>query len=300
MSEKKSMRLSFKGDQKPKKKRKTISDATAAGHDFDEKGTSSVNVEGWAPADIIDHFMGPIMILSTASACPSCLVTNEKTHAVALQSLYDLAAESIDKIEPVHVGQVFLASRLPTGPSRISIKSAFDRYLSCDKFGVVTCETEAVGPYEEWEVVKRPDGFALQSVVRNGYLSAEVDGINDEDVDVEKRRKDALGKAGFGVGGGRICGSIRADADGVGFREVFQIRCQVQNKINAHKKKKKEMDELNAAAVDADQLKKFQSYGRTSMTAVEEKLLRRAQKQGNLNETLLERREKIKADRYCK
>ncbi|KAJ3029719.1 UNVERIFIED_CONTAM: hypothetical protein HDU68_011332 [Siphonaria sp. JEL0065] len=290
------MRLTFKGD-KPKKKRKAPSgDKDTSGSGFDE---SSGTVEGWSNAELIDHFMGPIMLISTAASNPSCIVSNEKSFSLALQSLGPI--ENLDTIEPVHVGQVFLATRLPTGESRISIKSAFDRYLSCDKFGIVSGDKEAVGPYEEWEVVKREDGFCIQSVVKNGYLSCEADGL-DEDVvfDEDARKKAASGRSGYGVGGGRICGSVRADAESVGFREVFKIRCQTQNKLNAHKKKKKEMEDLNAVEMDGDQLKKFQSYGRVAMTEKESKLLKRAQKQGNLNETLLERREKIKADRYCK
>ncbi|KAI9341920.1 FRG1-like family-domain-containing protein [Obelidium mucronatum] len=288
----KSMRLSFKGD-KPKKKRKASGDRDGSGN-LDDPSAA----EGWANAEAIEHFMGPIMLISVASSAPSCIVSNEKNFSLALQSLGSV--DNLDSIEPIHVGQVFLAARLPTGENRISIKSAFDRYLSCDKFGVVTGDKEAVGPYEEWEVVKREDGYCLQSVVKNCYLSSEPDGIEEEDVEEETKKKAASGRSGYGIGGGRICGTIRADSESVGFKEVFKIRCQAQNKVNAHKKKKKEMEDLNAAEVDGDQLKKFQSYGRVAMTEKEGKLLKRAQKQGNLNETLLERREKIKADRYCK
>ncbi|KAI8831601.1 hypothetical protein BJ741DRAFT_616385 [Chytriomyces cf. hyalinus JEL632] len=288
----KSMRLSFKGDAKKKKKRK------ASAEDPDGISGETGTVQGWTTAEAIEHFMGPIMIVTTASNSHSCVVSNEKSFALALQSM---GADSvIESSEPAHVGQVFLAARLPTGESRISIKSAFDRYMSCDKFGVVTCDKEAVGPYEEWEVVKREDGFSLQSVVKNGFLSCEPDGLEDDAVDQDKVKRDMSGKSGFGVGGGRICGQIRADAESIGFKEVFQIRCHLQNKVNANKKKKKEMEDLDAIAMDSDQLKKFQSYGRMNMTGTEAKLLLKAQKQGNLNETLLERREKIKADRYCK
>ncbi|ORY30489.1 hypothetical protein BCR33DRAFT_724307 [Rhizoclosmatium globosum] len=245
----------------------------------------------------MEHLNGPIIITTSATANPASIVTNEKSHALALQSLGPV---DVATLEPVHVGQVFLASRLPTGSDRISLKSAFDRYLSTDKFGEVTCDKEAVGPYEEWEVVIREDGFALRAVVKNAFLSCEPDGKDDNDESEDQKKRNASGKSGYGVGGGRICGTLRADAETIGFKEVFQIRCQAQNKLNANKKKKKEMEDLNADAVDADQLKKFQSYGRTAMTAAESKLLKRAQKQGNLNETLLERREKIKADRYCK
>ncbi|KAI8620191.1 hypothetical protein BC830DRAFT_1100654 [Chytriomyces sp. MP71] len=294
MSDKpKSMRLSFKGDPKTRKKKRASSERDAEGTGAD----GSEPLEGWTTADAIDHLMGPIMLLTSASANPACIVSNDKSYALALQSLGDAR---IDAAEPVHVGQVFLVSRLPTGEARVSIKSAFDRYMSCDKFGVVSCDKEAVGPYEEWEVVKREDGFALQSVTKNGFLSCEPDGVLDSDEDPEKLKRAATGKSGYGLGGGRICGTVRADADSVGFKEVFQLRCQRQNLANAQKKKKKEKEDADALAMDADQLKRSQSYGRVDMTEREAKLLKKAQKQGNLNEALLERREKIKADRYCK
>ncbi|KAJ3392003.1 hypothetical protein HDU84_004931 [Entophlyctis sp. JEL0112] len=248
----------------------------------DDDGASFLesDASGWGAAESVDHFSGPIMLVSTlpVGPAPACLVVNDKTSAISIQSLYSGSPVSVSEVEPIHVGQVFLASRLPTGESRVSIKSAFDKYLSCDKFGVVTCDTDAVGPYEEWEVIRRPDGFALQSVIKGAFLSCEVDEINDEDVDAEKRAKDALGKAGFGVGGGRICGTVRADAESIGVREVFQIRCQNETKLKAMKKKKK-TEEVNTTVVDAEQLKKFQSYGRAAMTPEEAKILKRAQKQ---------------------
>ena len=105
------------------------------------------------------------------------------------------------EVEPAHVHQVFVASKLPTGSTSVSLKTAHDTYLSCDKFGVLSAERLAVGPQEEWVVIQRPDGFALQSAAFQTFLRAE-------DMGEAKR------------------GTVRADSQESGFRECFQIKCQ--------------------------------------------------------------------------
>jgi protein FRG1 len=121
-----------------------------------------------------------------------------------------------------------MATLLPTGGHKISLKSAFERYLSTDKFGVVTCDTEAVGPTEEWEIVTRDDGMGLISA-RGKFLSADESGAK-----------------------GSASAVARADSDEMKFTEVFKIRCQAQNKIKSRKRKAETV--VDATALEVEQM----------------------------------------------
>ena len=86
------------------------------------------------------------------------------------------------------------------------MKSAYNKYIGCDKFGVVSCENEAVGVQEEWEIIFREDGIAF----KNSY---------DKFLTVDEQD-------------GKMV--IRADSDTIGFHEIFTVKFQAQNR----KKKK--------------------------------------------------------------
>ncbi|KAJ3032263.1 hypothetical protein HK097_005315, partial [Rhizophlyctis rosea] len=163
----------------------------------------------------------------------------------------------------------FLSKRLPDS-SKITFLTPSSKYLSSDKFGVTSAYSEAISPAEEWDVVIRDDGVALQNVLNGKYLRCEMDG------------------------------TARCDSEEVGFREVFRILCQAQNKARA--KKRKEKESVDAEVLEVETIKKFHSWGggRLVNTTEDTRELKRARKDGQLNEALLDRRSKLKADRYCK
>ena len=117
--------------------------------------------------------------------------------------------------EPEQVQEVFIAQ--PVGANSVALKTHKSCALSCDKFGIITAEREAVGPQEEWIPIFRPDGIAFQSVVHEKFLKA----------DVEK-------------------GILRADSDTVGYLEVFAVFCQAARK----KAKKKKADDANSKSYE--------------------------------------------------
>ncbi|KAJ3110388.1 hypothetical protein HDU96_006654 [Phlyctochytrium bullatum] len=272
MGEKK-MRLRFKGEPKKKGKKRKADDK-------DEDDSGDIKVDGWDTAEVVDDLSGPVMILSNVTDPPSVLTCDElNPDKLSFKPLKtddpDAPAPTISTVEPTSVHQVFVINRLPTSGTKFSFKSAFDKYLTSDKFGIVSASVEAVGPAEEWEVIFRDDGIAFQNA-RDMYLCAE-------------------------------SGVARADSGAVGFREVFRIRVQAQCKAK-YKKKKKEV-EVDAETLEFEYLyaqvfptKKFQSWGngRRVMAKEDSKKLKKAVKEGSLNEALLDRREKIKSDKFCK
>ncbi|KAI8833746.1 hypothetical protein BC829DRAFT_437199 [Chytridium lagenaria] len=198
------------------------------------------------------------MILSNTTEPPSALTCSETDPTkVFFKPLSDPLA-TITTAEPNAVTQVFFVSRLPTNSAKFSFKSAYDKYLTSDKFGIVSSSVEAVD--------------LLRICERNISLW-------EEDV-------------------------ARADSGTVGFREVFKIRCHAQNKAKVKRKKVDPID-LDASAFEAEQIKKFQSWGggRRVLSSEDAKDLKKAAKTGYINEALLDRREKfskLKADKFCK
>jgi protein FRG1 len=81
------------------------------------------------------------------------------------------AFAAITESEPLQVAQVVSANPVP-GATSFSLKTADEHYLSCDKFGCITADKIAVGPLEEWTVIKREDGFAFQ--VLNSIITSYI------------------------------------------------------------------------------------------------------------------------------
>lgn len=107
--------------------------------------------------------------------------------------------------------QVFVGSRIVGTSDAYSLKSANGKYLSSDKFGVVACDSEAIGGQEEWKMAVTDAGIAFQNIHGKFLMVDEI--------------------AGGGV-------RIRADADDVGFCESFRVYCQSRFKYKAKTKKK--------------------------------------------------------------
>ncbi|KAJ3219220.1 hypothetical protein HDU67_002216 [Dinochytrium kinnereticum] len=209
------LKLRFKGEPKKKSKKRKAEDGEA------DHSSSTTELTGWDMVESIDELTGPIMLLSNTTEPPTVLTCTESDTTKVSFKEHPVSTITYQTAEPTNVNQVFQVSRLPTTSAKFSFKSAYDKYLTSDKFGIVSASTEAVGPAEEWEVIFREDGVALQSA-RGTYLCAE------EDV-------------------------ARADSGSIGFREVFRIRCQAENKARV-KKKKVDGGDLDAENFEAEQL----------------------------------------------
>lgn len=200
-------------------------------------------MEGWVACESIQDWDGPILLLSTATEPPSILCAHEESEKITWRRLKEeeigggVGNASIEEFEPSQVYQVFVARRLIGGtesaPSqKISLRSAYDKYLGVDKFGVVECFREAVGPTEEWEVVKRDDGFVLKSAY-DKFLKLDIDG------------------GASSTTSGTVL--ARADAEQAGFLETLLAKCQAERKHRKDKKRKKQK-EIDAAELEIEQM----------------------------------------------
>ncbi|KAG0333671.1 hypothetical protein BG000_008978 [Podila horticola] len=269
-------KLSFKGESKTKKKKRK------AEKPADEED-SNANADGWVHVKALSDLGGPIF-LTFSSDPPTSLSIDDKSKVIMRpiesDSPSSSSAPSLDQAEPTAVQQVFVATMIPDS-DRMTLKASNGRYLSSDKFGIVSADTEAIGMQEEWTAILKPEengGIALQSHYGK-FLSVD---------EVAAERPGS--SLGF---------QIRADSEVIGFCELFQAKIQAK-----YRKKAKKTKEVQIATKDYEfeQSRKFQTWnhGRVIVSEQDVKELDKAKKQGRFSEALLDRREKVKSDRYCK
>jgi len=152
---------------------------------------------------------------------------------------------------------------------KVAFKSGYGKYISVNARGDMLARSEAVGPQEQLEVVIEGGKAALQG--HNGYFVT----LNDDN---EIKSLSKVAKA----------------------REMICLR------TNASRSKKKkvenEEDVGDVRKFEVGYVKQFQSFGDHHLKLHEgpKSSLESARGKGKLHEAMLDRREKMKADRYCK
>lgn len=153
----------------------------------------------------------------------------------------------------------------------IALKSGYGKYLGVDKNGVVVGRSDAVGAVEQWEPIFQDEKLAISSNTTGNFISIT------EDDDVVCRNKTA------------------------GESEFVTIRSIVERDNKPNKDIPKE--ELGSLAdIEVNYVRKFQKFQDKKLRINKEdrSTLEKAKVDGNLHEALLDRRSKMKADRYCK
>ncbi|KAG0051443.1 hypothetical protein BGZ83_003781 [Gryganskiella cystojenkinii] len=282
----KKTKLSFKGDSTKSKKKKRRAEDDAPEED------SNANADGWVPVKALTDLGGPIF-LTFSSDPPSCLIVNDKSKVTmgsvdsAQEETSTSSAPTFETAEPSQIHQVLVVTMIPDS-DRLTLKGFNGKYLSSDKFGIVTADSEAIGMQEEWTAILKPDeegGISLQSHYGKFLSVDEVAG-------------EASGH-GSKSGGSASGFQIRADSEVIGFCEVFQAKIQAK-----YRKKAKKSSEVKVSNKDYefDQTRKFQTWNHGKVIVSNEDVgkLKKAREEGRYSEALLDRREKLKSDRYCK
>lgn len=156
--------------------------------------------------------------------------------------------------------------------NKVVFKSGYGKYLTVEKDGIVTGRSDAVGNLEQFEPIFENGKLALLGA--NGCFM----GIDPEDDALVALKKKVSEHEVVVVRNG----SPREDED----TEDVPIE-------------EKEED-LNQ--VEINYIKKFQKYQdkKLKVSTEDKKDLKKAKEQGILHESMLERRSKMKSDRYCK
>ncbi|PCH38177.1 hypothetical protein WOLCODRAFT_136082 [Wolfiporia cocos MD-104 SS10] len=273
-------KLKFKGD-KPKKKRKR-EDGEEGSSSRRRRKEDDESPETWVLPENANEIRGPTFIMHPSDPSPICITYDSTRGRIVLHSVEkdkDGAQEPVSILErtPTEVSQVWVTTRV-AGATTINLRTGTGdgKFLSCDKHGLVSADREARGPQEEWTPVVFPDGMVAFQNVYEKYLAV------DE------------------VAGGTI--ALRGDSEEVGFAERFWVKIQSKFKREANEEERKKEGVMDDTTVDETTTNKlYQAWGagRSVISVEDKKELKRARKEGRLAEALLDRRAKLKSDRFC-
>ncbi|GAB6021370.1 hypothetical protein CHUAL_003978 [Chamberlinius hualienensis] len=154
--------------------------------------------------------------------------------------------------------------------NKVALKSGYGKYLRIGPEGLIVGRSDAIGSMEQWEPVFQ-DGKLAISGCNDCFISC-----NDD-------------------------GDIVADNKKAGTNEMLVARSNAPRDNNP-KNSLPEEERSGIKSTEINYVKKFQSFQDKRMRVNEEDRgkLKKAKEDGNLHEVLLDRRSKMKADRYCK
>ncbi|TVY20519.1 Protein frg1 [Lachnellula arida] len=270
--------LSFKGDKKAKKRKRVDTEekfGESSGSKSKELTISKpeedappVDDDSWVTAEASGDVVGPIIFV-LPSEPPSCIAcdTNGKVFASPLENIIENDPATA---EPHDVRQVWVANRV-AGTETFSFKGHHGKYLSCDKYGILSASTEAVSPLESFNCIPTadtPGTFQIQTL-RETFLTIKPP---------TSSKTTALPE-------------VRGDGETITFNTTLRIRMQARfkPKLKANKEEKarekisrKELEEAVGRRLEDDEVRK----------------LKKARREGDYHEALLLIKVKNKHDKY--
>ncbi|KAI9682217.1 MAG: hypothetical protein M1817_000271 [Caeruleum heppii] len=283
--------LTFKGD-KPSKKRKrpatTVSDDPTSSSTALTSTSKAPNPppedvpedDTWVTADLPTDIAGPI-ILVLPSTLPTCLAcdANGKVFASPLENIVEGDPATA---EPHDVRQVWVATRVAGGEGVISFKGHHGRYLSTDKSGTVSAHPEAISPSESFHCIPVPGTPSTMSIqtLRDTFLSVS----STSPPGSPSHPSNSITSASIPT--------ISALAESIAFHTTFRIRMQARFKprLKASKEEKargkisrRELEDVVGRRLDEAEVAR----------------LKRARREGNFHEEILDVRVKGKHDKFA-
>ena len=269
--------LSFKGDKKPKKRKRPINnednndDDTNNNHKSLQTTTNSTTEadedDTWVSADTALDITGPI-VLVLSSTPPTALASdaNGKIFASPLENILDGDPATA---EPHDVRQVWVANRV-AGSEKLSFKGHHGRYLGADVAGVLSALREAVSVEEGVVLVPVPEYpvgcFGVQTA-RERFVSVEE-------------------KAGKGVV------EVRADAEQLRLETTVRVRMQARFKPKLKRAKEEK-------ALGRISRKELEEMAGRRLEEGEVKMLKKARREGGFHEAILDVKVKGKHDKFA-
>lgn len=154
--------------------------------------------------------------------------------------------------------------------TKVALKSAFGRYMSVASSGELSGRAEAIGPRETWELVFE-EGHAALCACNHRFVTLTSEG------------------------------HLLAASERVREHETLTMWCDAA--VTKKAKTESEIEEdWTAKDMETNYVKRFQSFTdhKLRISGESKSALLTAKTTGKLHEALLDRREKMKADRYCK
>ncbi|KAK0748287.1 FRG1-like family-domain-containing protein [Apiosordaria backusii] len=272
--------LTFKGDKKPKKRKRTTEASGSADKNDDddrqlkvakasaEDGDNNTDDDSWVSADVATDISGPIMFVlptepPTALACDAI----GKVFTLPIENIID---NNPITAEPHDVRQVWVANRI-VGTEHFRFKGHHGKYLSCDKIGLFSATSEAITPLESFNIIPTadtPGTFQIQTL-RETFLSVRASRSSKANAPPE----------------------VRGDETEITFDTTLRIRMQARYKPKLKaSKEEKAREKISRSELEA-------AVGRR-LEEDEVKKLKKARREGNYHETLLDMKVKGKHDKY--
>ncbi|EMR71677.1 putative frg1-like family protein [Eutypa lata UCREL1] len=262
--------LTFKGEKKPKKRKRAeaepsnvVEDAGPSELAIAKANEDPDNDDSWVSAEAIGDVVGPVMFVLPTEP-PTCLAC-DMNGKVFTDSIANIVDGNPMSAEPHDVRQVWVANKI-AGTEKFRFKG---RYGNCDQYGILTATSEAVSPPETWTVIPTADTsgtFQLQTF-RETFLTVQ-----------ESTKPNGPPEA-------------RGDATEITFDTTLRIRMQARFKprIRASKEEKarekisrKELEDAVGRRLEEDEVR----------------TLKRARREGDYHERLLDIKQKSKHDKY--
>ncbi|XP_013173166.1 PREDICTED: protein FRG1 homolog [Papilio xuthus] len=253
-------KLVLKGDKPKAKKRKHKKGGKEDETRVDE---DCVKHGGWWRVTAAEEITGSVAI-----------EFGRNTYVSALDNgLFTIGAPHDDGDGP-SPEEIFTA--FPAGDNKFALKSGYGKYLGVTKDGMVVGRSDAVGPMEQWEPVFQDGRTAILSAL-NKFVS-----VDEAEDAVVARLSGADERAYCAVRSARPRAAAAAAADSADGADSADTGDLTTLELNYVKKYQKFQDKkIRVAESDAGALAE-------------------ARARGVLHEALLDRRARMKADRYCK
>ncbi|ESO06962.1 hypothetical protein HELRODRAFT_110978 [Helobdella robusta] len=162
-----------------------------------------------------------------------------------------------------------ILTAMKTTDSHIALKSGYNKYLSVQSDGKVVGRSDAISSKEQWQPIFQDGKMALLGC-NDCFLTMPEDG-------------------------GKLFCKSKTATD----KEYIQMRsCTKIEKP----KSELDIDSGKIKDVELSYVKKYQSFEdrHIKVNPDDKKIVKKARIEGSLHETLLDRREKMKSDKFCK
>ncbi|PYH36643.1 uncharacterized protein BO87DRAFT_353890 [Aspergillus neoniger CBS 115656] len=291
--------LTFKGDKPKKRKHTSTTTSTDGSHPSKKQSTSTslttqqedpsatehhdentLSDQSWVSADTSSDISGPILLILRTTP-PTCLATD--AHGTVFASPLENMIEGDPRTaEPHDVRQVWIASKI-AGIEGWSLKGSNGRYLTSDKHGIMSANASAISQHEIYTINESGVGGGgffkkKKKVNKQTYIVARTvaSKTTASGTKVEVRGDETnLDDGEEGEGGTNI--RVRMQAR-------FKPRIQASKEIKAREKiGRKELEGIVGRRLDDDEVKR----------------LRKARKEGDFHEVVLDVRVRGKHDKFA-
>jgi protein FRG1 len=264
--------LVFKGDRKPKsKKRKRREDEDSESKAL-AKATDNLVPEddSWVTADNPNDPAGPVMVVLPTEP-PTALACDAAGTVFALP-IENMIEDEATTAEPHDVRMVWVFTRV-AGTETVTFKTHHGKYLGADKTGTMSAMREAAGPEEGFALVPAPDAAGLFGLktARDTFMA------------VDPKAK---------IGSATADKVVRADAEEIQFTSSIRIRMQARFKPKLKVAKEERAREKITR-------KELETMVGRKLEDEDVKALKRARREGNFHEKLLDVKVKGKHDKFA-